>query len=346
MTMPEPQRTAVAEPDAARSGVADDLVSVLIPARNEEAFIGACLDSVLAQDASNLQVLVVDGGSDDRTVEVVREYSARDGRVELLSLPPGPIPTSLNAGLAAARGRWLVRVDAHSTVPADYVRRAIAHLSTGRFGGVGGRKDAVASSPSGRAVAAVLGSRFGVGNSVYHYGARPRTVDHVPFGCYPTNLLREMGGWDERLAANEDYELDYRLRRGGHRLLFDPELRIAWRSRETVPDLFRQYRRYGRGKAAVARLHPSSLQPRHLAAPALVAGGAAFPLIAAYRPLIAGLAALPYAVGLTAASVVTARKVDGLAARLRVPAAFVAMHAGWGIGFWEGLARGARGGPS
>ena len=340
MTIPEAQPDAV--PGRSAAVAVADLVSVLIPARDEERSIAACLDSVLAQDAPNLQVIVVDGGSGDRTPEIVRGYADRDGRVELIARPAGPIPASLNAGLAAARGRWLVRVDAHSTIPPDYVRRALQHLSTGRYGAVGGRKDAVATSASGRAVAAVLGSRFGVGNSVYHYGERPQPVDHVPFGCYPTELLRSVGGWDERLQANEDFELDYRLRRAGHTLLFDPALRIAWRSRETVSDLFRQYRRYGRGKAAVARLHPSSLQPRHLAAPALVAGGAVLPVVAAFRPVLAGIAVLPYSLGLAAASVATARKVEGLGARVRVPAAFVAMHVGWGIGFWEGLLGGGR----
>jgi succinoglycan biosynthesis protein ExoA len=317
-----------------------DLVTVIVPARNEEAFIARCLDSILAQDEPNLQVVVVDGGSTDRTAEIVSAFADRDPRVELVSTGPSTIPRSLNAALAAARGRWLVRVDAHATIPPGYVRRAVEHLSSGRWGGVGGRKDGLGVTPAGRAIAAALGSRFGVGDSVYHYGTEPQEIDHVPYGTYPTELLRQVGGWDERLStANEDYELDYRLRRRGHRLLFDPGLTISWLTRQSLRDLFVQYRRYGRGKAEVARIHPESLRPRHLAAPVLVAWlvGAAV-LAAGRRPTWAVAAAAPYAAGLAVAGAAAGRTLEDRRARRLVPVAFAAMHVGWGLGFWEGLA--------
>ncbi|HEV8421454.1 MAG TPA: glycosyltransferase, partial [Actinomycetota bacterium] len=198
--LPEPapkQETPVAKVPA-------DLVTVVVPAMNEERFIGPCLDSILSQDESNLQVLVVDGGSSDGTLAVVHQYAARDPRVEFLSAGR-TIGSSLNAGLRAARGRWLVRVDAHSTIPPGYVSGLVDHLRTGEWGGVGGRKEGIATSPTGRAIGAALSSRFGVGNSVYHHGTRVRVVDHVPFGAYPTSLVRGAGGWDERLHANEDF---------------------------------------------------------------------------------------------------------------------------------------------
>ena len=179
-----------------------------------------------------------------------------------------------------------------------------------------------------------------MGDSVYHYGGKPQEIDHVPYGSYPTALLREVGGWDEGLfTANEDHELDYRLRQRGHSLLFDPGLRIAWQARQSIGDVFRQYRRYGRGKAEVARLHPGSVRLRHLAAPALVAWLAGAALVATRRRRWAVAAVAPYAVGLAAASVATARRLDDAEARRLVPVAFAAMHIGWGFGFWEGLAR-------
>jgi len=246
------------------------LVTVVVPARNEEANLGPCLSSILEQDWPNLQVLVVDGASTDGTAAIIESFARRDPRVELLVNPDRTIPRSLNLALRAARGSWLVRVDAHACVPPDYVRRLMRHLESGAWGGVGGRKDGQGVTPAGRAIAAAMASPFGVGNSTYHHGRCLRTVDHIPFGAYPTALARELGGWDERLLANEDFEFDYRVRRHGRQLLFDPELKIGWQCRQSVPDLFRQYRRYGRGKADVARLHPASLQPRHVAAPGLL----------------------------------------------------------------------------
>src|ERR1051325_7700034 len=279
-------------PGRERRASTSDLVTVVVPARNEENAIGPCLDSILTQDEPNLQVIVVDGASTDRTVEIVREYAARDSRVGLLHNPVAIIPTSLNIALAAARGRWLVRIDAHATIPQGYVRKAAERLRTGRWGGVGGRKDGVGTTPAGRAIAAAMASPFGVGNSTYHHGTSRRTVDHIPFGAYPTALARELGGWDERCVVNQDFEFDFRLRRAGFELLFDPELAIAWESRQSIPALWRQYRRYGRGKSYVARLHPDSVKLRHLAAPALVAFAAVVTAVALRKPR-GGLAMLP-----------------------------------------------------
>jgi succinoglycan biosynthesis protein ExoA len=316
-----------------------DLVTVLVPARNEERSIGKCLESILSQDHAALEVIVLDAASRDTTAEIVREIERRDPRVSLVRHSLDKIPQSLNLGLARSHGRWLVRVDAHSHIAPGYVRRVIDNLREGDWGGVGGRKDGVASSVTGRAIAQALGSRFGVGNSRYHYGTEQDTVDHIPFGAYPTELLRALGGWNESLRANEDFELDYRIRLLGHKLLFDPTIRIFWETRESIPDLFRQYRRYGRGKAEVARLHPHSLQPRHLAPPTLVLDLVGASIIARWRPIVALAAVAPYVAALAAACAIVALREQDLRAAPRLPLAFLAMHLGWGLGFWEELIR-------
>ena len=310
--------------------------TVIIPVRNEEATIEACLESVLVQTEPSLQVVVVDGMSEDATRDVVRRVIERDGRVELLGNPGRVVPHAMNIALAAARAPWLVRVDGHATIPPGYVARALAHLETGRWGAVGGVKRSVGHTPAGRAIAVAMGSRFGVGGSTYHYGRTLTEVEHVPFGCYPTALAREIGGWDERLVVNQDFEFDHRVRLAGHRILFDPELVIDWDCRQSVPDLYRQYRRYGRGKVKVALLHPDSVKPRHLLPPAFVAYAAAAALAATRRPrTLAALA--PYVAALGAASATAGRGEITLRERAVLPAAFAAMHVGWGIGFWRGL---------
>jgi succinoglycan biosynthesis protein ExoA len=314
-----------------------DLVTVLVPARDEERSIAACLHSILSQDYSTLEVIVLDAGSRDATADVVEEIGRGDPRVSLVRHTLDRIPQSLNLGLARARGRWLVRVDAHSRIEPGYVGRAVDHLRGGGWGGVGGRKDGVAASSTGRAIALAHSSRFGVGNSRYHYGTDPDTVDHVPFGAYPTQLVRAMGGWNASLRANEDFELDFRIRRLGYELLFDPALRISWDTRESISDLFKQYRRYGRGKADVVRLHPDSLEPRHLAAPGLVVALLGATLAAPLRPALAVAAAAPYIVVLAGASAIVALRERDWRAAPCLPLAFLAMHLGWGWGFWEGL---------
>jgi succinoglycan biosynthesis protein ExoA len=334
-----PRLNALPEPEAdSRVGTlrpADELVTVVIPARDEERMIGACLDSVLRQDYENLEVIVVDGASHDGTKQIVLDRAARDSRVRLLHNPDQDIPKSLNLALAQSRGRWFVRVDGHAAIAPGYIRRAVAHLRDGGWGGVGGRKEGVGRTSAGKAVAAAMASPFGVGNSTYHYGKKVQEVEHVPFGAYPVDLLRELEGWNERLPVNQDFEVDFRIRERGRRLLFDPDLVIEWDCRQSLSAFFQQYRRYGRGKSVVAVMHPASVRLRHLAAPVFLAtlGGT---LVAAvvwpWGPLVPVGA---YALGVALATAVA--RVDGWKPRLLLPLAFGAMHIGWGAGFWEGL---------
>jgi len=231
-----------------------------------------------------------------------------------------------------------VRVDGHSIITPDYVERALAHLREHRWGGVGGRKDGIGFTEQGRAVAAVMASKFGVGNSTYHHGTQAQAVDHVPFGAYPRAVIEAVGGWDETLPTNEDYEFDHRVREAGHELLFDPELVIAWECRQSIRAFWRQYRRYGRGKASVVRKHPRSTKARHLAAPGLVVMLAGALVVAPFRPRWAIALVMPYVAATALASATVIPKIEGRAAQRAVPAAFAAMHIGWGVGFWEGLA--------
>ncbi|TMK26142.1 MAG: glycosyltransferase family 2 protein [Actinobacteria bacterium] len=318
---------------------ADELVTVVVPARNEESFIGACLESVLAQDWAALEVIVVDGASTDRTAEIVRTYQERDGRIRLLKNPNGTISPSLNLALDSSRGTWLVRVDAHCTIPQDYVRRIVKHLETGRWGGVGGRKDGLGVTSAGRAIAVAMASPFGVGDSLYHYGTEPQVVDHIPFGAYPAELARQLGGWDIELPVNQDYEFDYRVRRAGHQLLFDPSIVINWYCRQSIGDLWRQYRRYGRDKARMLAKSPRSVRPRHLAAPALIGCWTlACVFLVTKRARWAAVLTIPYPAAVAGASLKAMGRLATLDDRRFLPLAFLAMHSGWGQGFWEGLA--------
>jgi succinoglycan biosynthesis protein ExoA len=312
-------------------------VTIVVPCLDEESHIETSLHSVCAQDYPNLEILVVDGGSQDRTREIVTSLACNDPRIRLLENPRRTQPAALNVAWPQATGDFLVRVDAHATVPPDYVARIVDHFSNGNWGGVGGRKDAVATTPTGRAIAAALGSPFGVGNSTYHHGTTPGEVDHIPFGAYPIEVVRELGGWDETTPVNEDYEFDYRVRLSGRRLLFDPALRIQWRGRETLRLFGRQYRRYGRAKAKVVRKHPRSTALRHLAAPSLVAALGIAVGLAPLRPRIAVSITLPYLGVLVLGTVKIAPELNSVRERLTVPAALATMHLAWGIGFWEGL---------
>jgi len=314
------------------------VVSVLMPVRNEEQHIVGAITSVLQQEVP-LELLVIDGASTDRTVELIAGIA--DPRLRLLSNPAGTIPSALNIGLARSRGEFVARVDAHARISADYLQVGLRQLKDPEVTAVGGIRVAVAGTAAGRAIAAALSSPFGVGNSINHYADTPQDTDHASFGVYRAAVAKALSGWDEQLLANEDVDFDHRIRLAGNRIRFDPAMKIFWQVREDLPAFAHQYRRYGRGKAGMVRKNGlSAIRMRHLAAPGLV-GVLAVACIAAltgrHRAAV-GLAA-PYLMVVSAA---TARIRRGDRSENRVKfvilaSAFVTMHVSWGIGLLEGL---------
>lgn len=326
-------------------GQTTPLVSVVIPILNEVRTIDRTVESVLGQSYPNLEVLAVDGMSEDGTLGKLAEWVDRDGRLTVIPNPARAIPAALNLALAAAAGEFLVRVDAHSTIPPDYVERLVGHLTQGGLAGVGGKKTAVGGPPNGIAIAAVLGSPFGVGGSAYHYATEPMETDHIPFGAYRVDLARQLGGWDERLLANEDFEFDVRVRQAGGKLFLDPTVEVLWKCRSRIRDLAGQYRRYGRGKADVAFLHPSEVRIRHFAPPLAVAALAGSAVLVPWLPILLPVAGGGYALAVIGLAIPIARPLSPRD-RLRVPGALAAMQLAWGWGMWEGLVRIARHGFS
>jgi GT2 family glycosyltransferase len=314
------------------------LISVLMPVRNEERHILSAIEAVLAQRVP-LELLIIDGASTDRTVELVQ--SVTDDRVQLLSNPARTIPAALNIGLASARGSMVARIDAHARVNGDYLRNGLRHLVDPDVAAVGGIRLAVADTATGKAIASALSSKFGVGNSINHYADVAQDTDHASFGIYRRSVAQNVGGWDENLPVNEDVDFDHRIRLAGHRIRFDPAMEIHWQVRESLSGFARQYRRYGRGKAAMVRKNGSSaVRIRHLAAPALVgllfAAGASA-LIGHRRAAAAAIA--PYVVAIAAATArTTSQQPAGADSHpMDLAMAFITMHVSWGVGFLEGL---------
>ncbi|WP_226344403.1 glycosyltransferase [Agilicoccus flavus] len=316
------------------------LVSVIMPALNEEASIEGAVRSALEQADVDVEVLVVDGRSSDATAAIVTRLAQEDPRVRLLDNPQVTIPAALNVGLAAARGEFVGRIDAHATVSPDYLARGVAHLRRdAALAGVGGLRRGVSDSATGRAVALALSSPFGVGDSINHFGTSYQLTDHASFGVYRTDVARGVGGWDETLLVNEDVDFDHRILATGATLGFEPAMHIDWHVRRTAAELARQYRRYGRGKAAMARKNGrAAIRPRHLAAPVAVVGTAGLALLGLRFPRFAAAAYSPYVLGLGVATAKAWSERDRSAPTdlPTLPASFAAMHYGWGLGFIEG----------
>jgi glycosyltransferase involved in cell wall biosynthesis len=232
-------------------------VSVIVPCRNEEHYIARCLDSIMATDypADRLEVLVVDGLSEDRTRAILDEYAARCPIIRVLDNPGRVQPIALNIGIRAASGEILMRMDAHALYPKNYISDLVAALQESGADNVGGVLVTVPAreTPIGKAIAIALSQPFGVGNAYFRIGVRePRWVDTVAFFCCRRETFERVGLFDER-QRDEDSEFNARLIRHGGRILLVPSVVVRYYARETVRQLARMYHQYGYSKPLVVR---------------------------------------------------------------------------------------------
>jgi succinoglycan biosynthesis protein ExoA len=253
--------------------------------------------------------------------------------------PQGGTPGGLNRAIAAATGEVIARVDAHAELQPGYLRRAVVTLRETGAVNVGGVQRAVGTTPMQRAIAAAMSSRFGTGDARFHYGGDAGATDTVYLGVFDRMALDAVGGFDERLQRNQDYELNWRLREAGGTVWFDPQLEVVYRPRSDLRALGRQYWSYGRWKRVVLRQHPGSLRWRQLVPPAAVAANAAGlvgTVVTPWTLVIPGT----YLAGVVVAAVIAGRRDP--ATTLRLPAVFATMHHAWGAGFLAGPPRGVR----
>lgn len=311
-------------------------VSVLMPVLDEAAHVEESVRSGLAQTGlESFEILVIDGGSTDGTAAIVERIAAGDPRVRLLHNPHRRIPHALNIGLAHARGRFIARMDAHTSYPAGYLATGIARLERGDVEWASGPQRPVAAGGRTRDVVAALGTRLGVGGAEFRRAAAERVVDSGFTGVLRADLLRRLGGWDEDWLINEDGEIAARLRAAGGTIVCIPEMAADYVPRDTLRGVALQYHRYGMYRCKTAGRHPSALRRTHLFPPLVLAAAAA---AAAPVPGLrtAGRAAMAAYAGAVAVSAVRApapRSAPGVAAVL------LTMHASWALGFARGVVR-------
>jgi succinoglycan biosynthesis protein ExoA len=334
--------------ESERSTVTHDSVSVVIPCFNEEQFIGTVLQNLAGQyQRGEYEIIVVDGQSTDATRSVIGGFAtANPGlRISVVDNPARYIPVALNLGINAARGEFIIRMDAHSVPSSNYVSRCVQLLKDEQASVVGmswhikpGDTSTVA-----RAIAMAVAHPFGVGDARYRLATTTaQFVDTVPFGAFRKTLWQKVGGFNEDLLANEDYDFNYRVRQSGGKVLLDSQAHCDYFARPTISQLARQYWRYGSWKAQMLRLHPSSVKLRQVVAPLFVAWlllsfalgffwGIAWWLLAATIAL--------YAVGALISSLQLSLRRRDMRSLFVLPFIFFTIHWMWGSGFLFGLIR-------
>lgn len=310
------------------------LISVVIPVRNNAADLPDAVASAVLQPSVHEIVLCV-GPSRDDSLQVARQLGLDDGRVVVVENEHGGIPQALNLGLRAATGERLLRLDAHSVLPPDYVENAIETQGATGAANVGAVQRPVGKTLVERAIAAAMSSRAGSGGADYRASEMSKPVDTAFLGFFDIEALRSIGGWDEDFARNEDAELNLRLAAAGHQVWLDPRLVVEYRPRASLRKLASQYFHYGWWRLRTIRKHPGSARMRQMAAPVIVLGvaGAAVGLtITTWALVVPGA----YVCAVLVAGLAT----DGsLIQRLLTGAALGTMHMSWGTGFLLSAAR-------
>ncbi len=324
-------------------------VTLVVAARNEEAHIEACLRSIEMQDydPEQLEVIVVDGQSTDRTRERADAFVTRNAGWSLLDNPRRIQAVSWNLGIRRATGAVVGIVSGHAELAPDYARQAIETLARTGAAMVGGPVTALTDGPVSAAIGAAMASPFGVGGARHHYLTSEAQTDTVFMGVAAKETYRAFP-FDEEMVRNQDDELSYRLIDAGHTIVCNPAIRSRYRVRSSIAALARQYWAYGYWKVAVLSRHPRRAKARHLL-PALMVGGLAVigPLSLVSGParvlFLAG--SLPY-VAIDAALAARQATEQGAASGLALAIAFPTMHASYGAGFlrgaWDAWRRGRR----
>lgn len=308
-------------------------LSVIMPLRDEAATLDAAVRSVLAQQyPGDFEVVLAVAPSTDDTLGVAERAAERNRRVRVVANPRGSTSAGLNAAIAACSGSVVARVDGHAELSDGYLERAVELLDETGADNVGGIQDAQGETPFERAVAAAMTSRFGTGDAKFHYGGAPGPTDTVYLGVFRRDVFDRVGGFDETLVRNQDYELNWRIREAGGTVYFDPDLRVRYRPRGSWRGLARQYFQYGRWKRAVGRRHPRSLRWRHLVPPATVVAIGFGTALGVWVETLFLLAPLGYLIALAVASVAASVGRRGRAS-LWVPVVFMTMHFAWAVGF-------------
>lgn len=321
-------------------------VSVIVPCYNEQATIRLLLEAITQQSfpLEDLEVVIADGLSTDMTREIIHGFQIdhNELNIQVVNNRKRIIPVGLNLAIEAAKGDYIIRLDAHSIPDRNYIRYCVKALDEGKGDNVGGIWEIKPQVETwiAKSIAVAASHPLGVGDARYRLGGDARLVDTVPFGAFRRSLVQKVGSYNEGLVTNEDYEFNVRIRKSGGKVWLDPRILSIYFARPSLKTLALQYGRYGFWKAQMLKENLSTIRWRQLLPPVLVLsiiflmiGSVLSPFL---RPWLFAELGL-YGLALIMAGVQSGVKARYLPYVLGVPLAIGTMHLVWGSTFLWGL---------
>jgi GT2 family glycosyltransferase len=326
-------------------------ISVIVPVRNEAAFIEETLTQLAGQDydPERFEILVADGQSTDETPNLVRQIAARHPQVRLLSNRQCLSSAGRNLAVRVGRGDLFVVVDGHCDLDNPHYLKNLADAFQRSGADCIGRPQPLDISQANslqRAIAAARASRLGHNPSSHIYSGlecfvRPQSVAVA----YRREVFEKIGLFDESFDACEDVEFNHRLEQAGMTCYFTPRVRVRYHPRNSLRGLFRQMIRYGQGRVRLLRKHPQSLSLPCLLPALFLLGLLVGPLLGLASSLLASaylVALAVYGSVVLLTSLALSLKNRDLRMLPWLPGVFVAIHAGAGAGILLEFARGRR----
>ncbi len=323
-------------------------VSIIVPCYNEQNTISGLLEAICQQTypLEKIEVIIADGMSEDHTREKIQEFQHLHPQVRLkiVDNPRKIIPSALNLAIQAASGEIIVRLDAHCNPKQDYVARSVEDLVQKKGKNVGGLWIIRPGAETwiAKSIAISASHPLAVGDARYRYSNREGSVDTVPFGTFWKDYLVDLGGYNEELLTNEDYELNTRIRKRGDIVWFDPDIQSIYYSRSTINGLAKQYWRYGYWKCKMLKKFPGSLRLRQAIPPFFVVGWILLFIAAIFSQIfqiLLALMVLLYILALIVISLPAIFKEKDFTLILGLPISIATMHFCWGSGFLWSLFR-------
>jgi glycosyltransferase involved in cell wall biosynthesis len=325
--------------------MSEPAVSVIIPVLNEERFLKQSVQAILNQNyPGQLEIILALGPSKDQT-NIIAQELAKDQRIKLVENPSGRTASALNNAIKNSNFDIIVRLDGHAIVDSNYIKNAVKTLVESGADNVGGLMKAEGTNAFEKSVAAAMTSKFGVGNAPFHVGGKSGEVDTVYLGTFRKSALERVGYFDESFIRAQDWEMNYRIRKTGGKIWFNPDLVVSYRPRKNILQLAKQYFEYGQWRKQVTKTYPETVSMRYLAPPITVSGLiAGFVMVLFSKILeinwlqIGWLAPIVYLTVILLAFLTVGPKIS-LLSRLYLLLVLPTMHLSWGVGFLKGSKR-------